>query len=110
MTRLILVLLLGVLAWKVFDHHQSRPAYDAPAPIAAPFAEALLAEPVAPRPPVPRLTPAPEVAASAYRCDGRTRCPQMHSCQEATFFLQNCPGVKMDGDHDGIPCEREHCG
>ena len=105
MTRLIFVLLLGVLAWKVVDHHQSRRANtEAAVPIAAPFAEALLAEPV------PRLMPAPQMAASAYRCDGRTRCPQMHSCEEATFFLQNCPGVKMDGDHDGIPCEREHCG
>jgi hypothetical protein len=106
MTRLILVLLLGVLAWKVFDHHQSRRAYAAPAPIAAPFAEALLVEPVTP---VARRAPAPEAATSAYRCDGRTSCTQMRSCEEATFFLQNCPGTKMDGDGDGIPCERQHC-
>ncbi|WP_085961298.1 excalibur calcium-binding domain-containing protein [Cupriavidus basilensis] len=23
----------------------------------------------------------------------------------ARFYLRNCPGVKIDGDHDGIPCE-----
>jgi hypothetical protein len=44
-----------------------------------------------------------------FQCDGRTYCSQMTSCAEATFFLQNCPGTKMDGDHDGIPCEQQWC-
>ena len=44
-----------------------------------------------------------------FRCDGRIYCSQMTSCGEATYFLRNCPGVKMDGDHDGIPCERQWC-
>jgi len=43
------------------------------------------------------------------RCDGRERCPQMHSCEEATWFLNNCPNTKMDGDHDGVPCEDQWC-
>ncbi|MCU0834583.1 MAG: cold shock domain-containing protein [Chromatiaceae bacterium] len=50
-----------------------------------------------------------ENAASGYRCDGRTHCSQMTSCAEARFFLQNCPGVKMDGDRDGVPCEDQWC-
>jgi hypothetical protein len=33
----------------------------------------------------------------------------MRSCAEATFFLQNCSGVQMDGDGDGIPCETQWC-
>jgi hypothetical protein len=33
----------------------------------------------------------------------------MSSCEEATFFLKNCPGVKMDGNHDGVPCEQQWC-
>lgn len=45
-----------------------------------------------------------------FRCDGRIYCSQMTSCAEATFFLRNCPGVKMDGDNDGVPCERQWCG
>lgn len=45
----------------------------------------------------------------SFRCDGRTHCNEMRSCEEAIFFLKNCPGTKMDGDHDGIPCERQHC-
>jgi len=46
---------------------------------------------------------------SDFKCDVRTHCSQMTSCDEATFFLRNCPGVKMDGDHDGIPCEQQWC-
>lgn len=45
----------------------------------------------------------------SFRCDGRTHCSQMHSCAEATFFLNNCPGVKMDGNRDGVPCEKQWC-
>jgi len=48
-------------------------------------------------------------AQSAYRCDGRTYCSQMTSCAEATYFLRNCPGVKMDGNNDGVPCEQQWC-
>lgn len=44
-----------------------------------------------------------------YRCDGRTYCSQMTSCDEAKFFLKNCPGTKMDGDNDGVPCEKQWC-
>ena len=44
-----------------------------------------------------------------FRCDGRTHCSQMTSCSEATFFLRNCPGVQMDGNHDGVPCEQQWC-
>ncbi|WP_202967642.1 excalibur calcium-binding domain-containing protein [Comamonas thiooxydans] len=33
----------------------------------------------------------------------------MTSCEEAIFFIRNCPGTKMDGDNDGIPCERQLC-
>ena len=52
---------------------------------------------------------------SGFKCDGRTHCSQMTSCEEATFFLQNCPGVKMDGGDgqgrpDGVPCEAQWCG
>lgn len=44
------------------------------------------------------------------RCDGRTRCAQMRSCDEAKWFLAHCPGVEMDGNRDGVPCERQWCG
>lgn len=44
-----------------------------------------------------------------FRCDGRQYCSQMRSCDEAKYFLANCPGVKMDGDRDGVPCEDQWC-
>ena len=43
------------------------------------------------------------------KCDGRTYCSQMTSCEEATFFINNCPDTKMDGDMDGVPCEKQWC-
>ena len=46
---------------------------------------------------------------ASFVCDGRVRCPQMTSCAEATYFLEHCPGTKMDGDRDGIPCEDQWC-
>ncbi len=44
-----------------------------------------------------------------YQCDGRTHCSQMTSCEEAKFFIRNCPNTEMDGDDDGVPCERQFC-
>ena len=45
-----------------------------------------------------------------YSCSGKIHCSQMTSCAEAKFYLRNCPGTKMDGDGDGIPCESQWCG
>lgn len=36
-------------------------------------------------------------------------CSQMTSCSEATLYLQNCPGTQMDGNGDGVPCEKQWC-
>jgi cold shock CspA family protein len=55
---------------------------------------------------------APDQSASSsprYSCDGRTRCSQMTSCDEAKYFLRNCPNTQMDGDGDGEPCESQWC-
>ena len=58
--------------------------------------------------PAPSATAQP-LASSPFRCDGRQHCSQMTSCSEAKFFLQSCPGVKMDGNGDGVPCEQQWC-
>lgn len=52
-------------------------------------------------------SPFPATPAAVFRCEGKTICHQMLSCEEATFYLRSCPGTKMDGD--GIPCERSLC-
>ena len=63
--------------------------------------------------PAPRANASPGSAVASpgatYKCDGRTYCSQMSSCAEATYFLQNCPGTRMDGNNDGIPCEKQWC-
>lgn len=60
---------------------------------------------------IPPASPIQETIIQAdrfsFRCDGRQYCSQMTSYEEAKFFLKNCPHTKMDGDNDGIPCERQ---
>ena len=57
----------------------------------------------------PVQTAAPEIRQPAFQCDGRKHCSQMGSCSEAKQFLKHCPGMEMDGDGDGIPCEQQLC-
>jgi endonuclease YncB( thermonuclease family) len=59
--------------------------------------------------PMEAVTLAATANATGRRCDGRRYCSQMTSCEEATWFLKNCPGTKMDGDRDGVPCETQWC-
>jgi hypothetical protein len=60
--------------------------------------------------PEPHFFPtAVEKAPGKFHCEGKTRCSQMTSCDEATFYLRNCSGTQMDGDADGVPCESHHC-
>ena len=54
--------------------------------------------------PIKKIQPKPK---RKYKCDGRQHCSQMRSYEEAKFFIKNCPNTKMDGDNDGIPCERQ---
>lgn len=56
-----------------------------------------------------RPLPVETVPMGTFQCNGRTHCSQMTSCAEAKFFLKNCPGVQMDGNHDGVPCEQQWC-
>lgn len=42
-----------------------------------------------------------------FSCDSRRQCLQMTSCQEATYFVQHCPGFeKLVGE---MPCEKLWC-
>jgi hypothetical protein len=92
------------------EEKKRREAAAAAAPAKPVTAPAAAAETAAQSAPSTPTTPARPVASSRYQCDGRTHCRQMTSCAEAKFFLANCPGVKMDGDGDGIPCEEQWCG
>lgn len=59
----------------------------------------------------PGSEPAMQINSNAkFLCQGKHYCSEMISCEEATLYLKNCPGVKLDGDGDGIPCESQWCG
>jgi len=97
MKRLIIAVLLVLAAWQGYEQYQSR-RFEKEAEIGTADATQFI-----------ETSAGREPKAISYKCDGRIYCSQMTSCAEATFFLQNCPGVKMDGDNDGIPCERQWC-
>jgi len=88
----LLVLALGGFGYSQFQQRAAPPLATA-----------------APVPAVPERPLRQMAEPASFRCDGRTHCSQMTSCQEATWFLQHCPGVKMDGNHDGVPCEEQWC-
>ena len=58
---------------------------------------------------MPAVETKPARQTEQFQCQGKTWCSEMTSCDEAKFYLQNCPGTKMDGDNDGVPCERQWC-
>ena len=98
MKRLIIGVLLVLAAWQGYEQYQLR-RFEKVAKMGTAEATQFI-ETSAERGPK---------QSTSYKCDGRINCSQMTSCAEATFFLKNCPGVKMDGDNDGIPCENQWC-
>jgi Excalibur calcium-binding domain len=109
--KLLAIAAACVLAWAVMTRHHTQ------APVAAPFSASAPGPASSAPAQAADLRASPEPTSSAvsppkdnYLCDGRVYCSQMTSCDEAKYFLAHCPGVKMDGDGDGIPCERQFCG
>ncbi|VWX57622.1 DNA-binding protein [Burkholderiales bacterium 8X] len=97
MENLIVLLILCAIGWKAYTHFDQR-QQSAKVPLAG---QEWRTEPTSRS----RVT----ATNALFKCDGRTHCSQMSSCEEATFFLKNCPGVKMDGNGDGVPCEKQWC-
>jgi Excalibur calcium-binding domain len=95
MKKIILVLLLSSLAWYGYGKYQRHIQSGVTEMQSSQSHESTYSQ----------SDPAP----AAYTCDGRIYCSQMSSCQEATYFLRHCPGTKMDGNGDGIPCEKQWC-
>ena len=115
MKKLIILLIIGAIGWQAYGKYQQqaeqsfvdeRPAveqrFERPTiRTNRPIEEERIEQPA-------NRIKAP-IASNSYSCDGRIHCSQMSSCEEATWFLRNCPGTKMDGDRDGIPCEQQWC-
>lgn len=89
-----LVLLLSVFAYRAFIENSVAQV----TPVASMPAAALEEFPLV-----------KSSATSSFSCNGKVYCSEMTSCAEARFYQRNCPGTKMDGDRDGIPCESQWC-
>jgi cold shock CspA family protein len=94
----ILMVVIAAMAWAGYSRYLKSRFEGPPAP------EVLV--PAAEPQSTGSWTPA---TSSIYQCNGRTMCSQMSSCEEATWVLKNCPGTKMDGNGDGVPCEQQFC-
>jgi hypothetical protein len=94
--KLLLIALVAFGAWNYYQKQNTTPVAE---PVAVPK--------VLPDYTVPIKRARTVARTSEFRCDGRQHCSQMTSYDEAVFFLRNCPDTKMDGDGDGMPCERQ---
>ena len=83
MVKTVIIILIGLGAWNYYEQNTKLSQ-------------------IAPTTPPERIA-----NIASFACDGRQHCSQMSSYEEAVFFIKNCPNTKMDGDHDGIPCERQ---
>ncbi len=54
----------------------------------------------------PAPAPAASPSSSGYSCSGKVYCREMTSCAEARFYLEQCGLSRLDGDSDGVPCEK----
>jgi|GEM_PF-628959 len=97
MRGLLMLVVVGVLGWFGYWKYQTI-AVSAEGVGATVPAKSLVSD----------FTPVSPTSA-AFKCDGRTHCSQMQSCAEATYFATHCPNTEMDGDFDGVPCERQWC-
>lgn len=60
-------------------------------------------------PEVPTISPkveSPKEGSSGFACEGKRFCREMNSCDEARFYLNQCGVNRLDGDNDGVPCEK----
>lgn len=115
----IAMVAIGAVGLIGVDRYQAHVAKVEATPVVVPKRRVPPPEPVAmpvedrswikPRDAAPTTASAAPAAPTPSRCDGRTHCSQMRSCAEATYFLQHCPNTQMDGDNDGVPCERQWC-
>ena len=99
--------LLIIVAIVIFGFKQYQEFNEAPAIDEVPV---LTNEDTQPMPMYETKARTQATATPSFQCEvGKTHCSHMSSCAEATFYIQNCPNTQMDGNGDGIPCERQWC-
>jgi endonuclease YncB( thermonuclease family) len=60
----------------------------------------------APVPASPAASALPAAASGGFACAGKRYCREMTNCEEAKFYLNSCGVRSLDGNHDGVPCEK----
>ncbi|MCU8007270.1 excalibur calcium-binding domain-containing protein [Shewanella sp. SM87] len=99
--------LLIIVAIVIFGFKQYQEFNEAPAIDEVPV---LTNEDTQPMPMYETKARTQATATPSFQCEaGKTHCSHMSSCAEATFYIQHCPNTQMDGNGDGIPCERQWC-
>ncbi|MGI2167417.1 excalibur calcium-binding domain-containing protein [Shewanella oncorhynchi] len=99
--------LLIIVAIVIFGFKQYQEFNEAPAIDEVPV---LTNDDIQPMPMYETKARTQATATPSFQCEvGKTHCSHMSSCAEATFYIQNCPNTQMDGNGDGIPCERQWC-
>jgi endonuclease YncB( thermonuclease family) len=46
------------------------------------------------------------IRSAGFACGAKRYCGEMSSCGEAKFYLLRCGLSRLDGNHDGVPCEK----
>jgi len=101
MRKIILLVFLVALGWKGYERYGHHISQSSATPEHAFGTQTELED-----------LPAIDLRSSSrsrFACDGRIYCSQMTSCDEAKYFVAHCPNVKMDGNGDGVPCEKQWC-
>jgi len=60
----------------------------------------------APAPTAPASSAPAATASGGFSCSGKRYCREMTSCDEAKFYLNTCGVGSLDGNKDGVPCEK----
>ena len=85
--------------WKMYEA-RSRNGW----PSGVPIAKELPSTPSLGFLPSAEAAEPPHLNTGAFTCEGKKKCIQMVTCEEATFYLQKCGVRSLDGDGDGVPC------
>jgi predicted negative regulator of RcsB-dependent stress response len=99
MKNIIVILLLAAVGWIGWGKYKEHAKADRAAERAAREAPVGL----------PSAANGAAGSVSFITCDGRVSCNQMTSCEEAKFFVQNCPGMSPEGNREGTTCEQQWC-
>ncbi|MBC7468327.1 MAG: DNA-binding protein [Ramlibacter sp.] len=97
MKRIILILILAAIGWYGWGKYQDHGRAQREAALASKPAKQAL--------PLGKG----DAGVSFFTCDGRSQCKQMTSCEEASYFVKNCPGFEAGISGEDASCVQQWC-